>query len=426
MLCPFLDLPSYDLSPLEDIFQKQLKRWKTFRRWQQDNRGLEAAGDNFQDHLVEVRKEFTKVGYREGLAKLDVDPAFVKGPGSRWWRLQTKRRWERAFQREQNCHHLSQYQTAVHARLGRHGYNDKNLFEPTLNENPGQQSALITWIEYLCFECWWLDHYAERARRLQPAYDAAWIKLQGLGVLMSNDTPESIHTRESAVNESDKIRQCRKAHLAATAAGTAQKAQVALDRAIARREALSAFVKETKTYEKLRQNMERQRLVVHWVAQQVALMREENDQDCLVTAPAAAAQAPAATTLAATLPTTSTRSISKATVEPSCSSLKKRKSSSHDDGDKDEDNDNASPPRSKRRKIASAVKNDTHSTMTATAAKPRQSQSQRRQETPGMSQNTTRAIETSSRKGITPAPELRRSARIRALKQNLEYKNRSG
>ncbi len=448
MLHPFWSHPSYGFLPYE-IFQRQLERWQEFRHWQLDNRGLEEADDGYEAHVTKVRQEYTKIGYLEGLAMIDADPSYLAGPGTQWWSQQKKRNWERACQREPGCRQLPKYQIAAHARLTRHGYDDLRL-ESKLDEDPKRQDALATWIEYLCFECWWQDHYAARLEKLQPAHDAAWAKLQDSGFLLPDETAEFVRSRACAMERSKDMNQSHKTYLAAEEAvarargrGAAQpivqkavdrleRAKASYERTLARSHATSAFIKEIKAYQNGKEDMERQPSLVHWVAQQVALVREEiqRPKDPVITtaAPTSASRTLVATTAAAA-PTSASRTLAATTSAapalapaPTCRFLKRKSRDDnndstndiYDDGSSDKNDNNDNIP--KRRKIsltaaATSAKSTTTPITTARTAKPRRPK--RQAYTQDESQDTT-ATDITIRQATVPTQGLRRSARIKA------------
>ena len=179
------------------ILQKQWVRWQDFRTWQRDNRWIKddegdfaAYAERYKDHM---RKYLPTQWVQETLIELEADPSDIKNAWNRerWLRCDQQR-----FCRE---HHggvkFADYNNAVKRRLARHGFT--RPFE--LKEDLTQQDNLTTWIEYLCFEYWWLDRYTDFINRLKPDYDKAWQKLVDTKVLQPYQTEEYIATDECAM-----------------------------------------------------------------------------------------------------------------------------------------------------------------------------------------------------------------------------------
>lgn len=200
-------------NPLEarkpwEVFHRQLRRWRDFRKWQNDNRGLEEDDGGFPSYVertkLEERKVYTEHGYAKWLAEVEADPSSLK-----WaWELeQAQRQRQRYFCREHGCDGFPDYVEAVKRRLAQH-----NFTRPfQLHEDPTQQDKLTTWIEYLNFECWWLDRYTRTIQRLKPDHDKAWQDLVDLKVLRPGETNESIRTDASAMRREAEKEQAKKA-----------------------------------------------------------------------------------------------------------------------------------------------------------------------------------------------------------------------
>ncbi|PHH90253.1 hypothetical protein CDD83_4161 [Cordyceps sp. RAO-2017] len=167
MLQPFWAYPPAHSNPWR-VYQKQLKRWQDFRNWQKDNRGLEDDDDGYSAYVERTKRDCIKYGDTEELAEIEADPECLRS----YWEQNEHytRRWQRRWQREPGCNGFSDYVDATKRRLERHAFT--RPFQ--LNEDPKQQDKLTTWIEYLCFEYWWLDRYTKSIKRLQPDYDKAW------------------------------------------------------------------------------------------------------------------------------------------------------------------------------------------------------------------------------------------------------------
>lgn len=125
------------------------------------------------------------------LPEVEADPSILK---DEWWNYSLSHR----IKQYNSCreHHggveFADYVNAVKRRLARHGFT--RPFE--LKEDPKQQDNLSTWIEYLCFEYWWLDWYTDIINRLAPDYDKTWQKLTDSKVLRPHETQEYVPTDE--------------------------------------------------------------------------------------------------------------------------------------------------------------------------------------------------------------------------------------
>ncbi|KAK4070040.1 hypothetical protein Purlil1_13558 [Purpureocillium lilacinum] len=139
MLRPFWAYPR-DTQPSWSVFRRQLKRWRDFRKWQVDNRGLEDEDGGFPAFVEMMKRIYTNCAYEEGLAKIEADPSWLK---SEWLDDQRIRRWQRYHQRERDCNGFSDYVDAVKRRLARHGFTQPFY----LQEDPKLQDKLTTWID---------------------------------------------------------------------------------------------------------------------------------------------------------------------------------------------------------------------------------------------------------------------------------------
>ncbi|OAQ99006.1 hypothetical protein LLEC1_07203 [Akanthomyces lecanii] len=324
--------PLYPIRLLRDVLDNQTTtgwrqqiRWRDFRHWQLDNRDIKEADDGYRAHVSQLREWYLKIPDTNLLAELDADlaadPLCLAGPGTEW-RLQQKRRaWKRCFQREPGCRGFSSYRIAAHTRLARLGFaysyaidddgnnddddvhddDDKNKNDPRrcrefqLDEDPKRQDALTTWLE-----------------RHQTEHNAAWAKLQGSSLLLSDETAQLIHTNACRTRRYNDVRRARAAVLAAqeelARAATQGKlvkrkmtrrleaAIKADDRARARSLAMAQFIKETEEYRATQEDVKNQPVLVAWVLQQLELVREEAKTGEGEEAVAATQPPPAATT----------------------------------------------------------------------------------------------------------------------------------
>jgi hypothetical protein len=117
-----------------------------------------------------------------------------------WEQHQRDRGRERAYMREVRGNTgFLKYVEAVKQRLACHGFTQPFRLEA----DPGRQTKLATWVEYLNFEYWWLDKHALRIKLLRPKRDETWERLVGSGVLRPGENPGSLRSHESAVELSE-------------------------------------------------------------------------------------------------------------------------------------------------------------------------------------------------------------------------------
>lgn len=153
MLRPWLDIPNAN-PPKWEVFMRQLRSWKEFRRWQKYNR--EDFSDWGDQKFVEVELAYNR---------------FVRA-----------------------CRYeYPEYTEAVKKLLEQHGLTQSFQF----HKDPAQQDKLTTWIEYLGFEYWQFEWSTRSIKRLQPKYDEAWKKLVDSGLLRLDETAEFVRTDES-------------------------------------------------------------------------------------------------------------------------------------------------------------------------------------------------------------------------------------
>ncbi|KAJ8113737.1 hypothetical protein ONZ43_g5086 [Nemania bipapillata] len=154
------------------VFSLQLDRWKEFRRWQRDNRGDDsAAEDTFAAFVDERRTYFKYNGIESGIT---TRPDFEEIMARIWEGEKAHRDYLRERAREVPQGSFTEYAEGAQRRLARHGFSQP--FQ--LLEDPKQQDKRVTWIEYLEFECWWLDEYTRcweiRKKRLNGAKEERW------------------------------------------------------------------------------------------------------------------------------------------------------------------------------------------------------------------------------------------------------------
>ncbi|KAM3525833.1 hypothetical protein MY4038_007124, partial [Beauveria bassiana] len=242
-----------NISPVSPsgIFQKQLQRWRHFRKWQNDNRGHEDDDGGF--------------------------PA------------------------ESGCRGFCDYTEAVKRRLARHGF-----IQPfKLNEDPKTQDKLTTWIEYLNYEYWWLDKYTSDIKRLEPEHDKLWQELVDKKILRPHETKEFVRTASSGMQcEAEKDQAIKTVQRAESEAkriyaltqedperlripkarrilmlkhGTEKllAAKRRLGQAQSRSFLIIQFVQATFDYDEAKRDAARHRVLMQWVLDQVPLIEAE-------------------------------------------------------------------------------------------------------------------------------------------------------
>ncbi|KAI9768826.1 MAG: hypothetical protein M1840_004640 [Geoglossum simile] len=157
-----------------ELFSRPLERWKEFRRWLRHNRGLRtAAEESFTVFLEENRSYFESAG----LSQITARPDFEKTVRGMWQQEKGDLQRERVYRREVRDGTLAEYEAAAQRRLASHGFSQPFR----LLEDPDRQDERVTWIEYLEFECWWLDQTAKSVQRReqnQPGNDDTGERLQ--------------------------------------------------------------------------------------------------------------------------------------------------------------------------------------------------------------------------------------------------------
>lgn len=167
------------------VFTEQLFRWKEFRKWQKENRGIYEEGVEFAADLEARKQRLLRLDEDVQAAELEDQEGldFFR----RFWQEEHRR-----LQRSVREHHgdggFPQYVEAVKRRLAAHNFTKAVWLEQDLE----RQDALATWIEYLNFEYWWDEKFDAEVRQLQPKHDEAWVELRSANVLRPLETSESI------------------------------------------------------------------------------------------------------------------------------------------------------------------------------------------------------------------------------------------
>ncbi len=296
MLRPFYEHPPLDYdAPMNCFFERQLVRWQEFIRFQMHNRGSNS-----------MTKDLLDQGYRAMLVREATS-------GSEWWALMSdwtlgdsqgryeeyvnRRKDERTFLRDRDCHNFGEYQAAVRERLARNGVDLSTGC--VLNEELGEQDPLTTWTEYLAFEYWHMEQYDEDINIHRPMHDRAYQRLQGAVALRAYETSDFLPTEEAQVQRRVELDQayrwcdeaaltiarleqrpasmqrnpadmhaathfCRTTRMMAEAQAELEAATAAKDAAARRDEKIAAFLHETDTYREVCDIRERHSHLLAW------------------------------------------------------------------------------------------------------------------------------------------------------------------
>ncbi|KAG5801990.1 hypothetical protein H9Q71_013424 [Fusarium xylarioides] len=284
------------------IFQRQLQRWRNFRNWQNDNRGCEDDDGGFLAY-VERRKYVIQRDYlpdfcAKRLAEIEADPSCLK---SQWEDIQWERERQRRHCRERGCRGFRDYVGAVKRRLACHDFTQP--FE--LDEDPKKQDKLMTWIEYLNYEYWWLDKYTSDIKRLEPEHDKLWQELIDENILRPHETKDFVRTDASGMErETEKdqaikavqrmeskakriyvltqedpkrlhIPKAKRIMMLKHGAEELLAAKRRLEQARRRSHLIVQFVRATFDYDEAKRDAARHRVLVQWVLDQVPRIESE-------------------------------------------------------------------------------------------------------------------------------------------------------
>jgi len=236
------------------------------------------------------------------LAEIEADPSRLEPS---WDRIQFFRRRQRRLCREPDCDGFLAYAEAVKCRLARHEFTLP--FE--LNEDPKKQDRLVTWIEYLNYEYWWLDKYTGSIERLKPDNDRAWQELVDEKVLRPHETQEFVRTMASPMErqvEEDgamkvvrqleaeakriytltqespqrlSIPRAKRMSMMEAGATKLNAAKRRLHQIRSRNRRVTDFIRATFDYADAKRDAARQQVRVHWVLEQIPLVEAEMAHD---------------------------------------------------------------------------------------------------------------------------------------------------
>ncbi|KPM36141.1 hypothetical protein AK830_g10411 [Neonectria ditissima] len=184
----------------QGVLGRQLRKWRDFRDWQRDNRNLKDEV-TFSTWAARVTRNIVPslcdYEYEEWMVRTETGkPDDIVD----WVIYQVDREGRRAWCKEERCDGFADYAKAVKRRLVRHQFTKP--FE--LNEDIKQQDELATWMEYLGFECWWLDRYNKAAGDSQAELDTIWRQLVENTLLKPKEKNKSLkHLQDGKVLESE-------------------------------------------------------------------------------------------------------------------------------------------------------------------------------------------------------------------------------
>jgi hypothetical protein len=281
------------------VYTHQWERWQKFRVWQRDNRGDLDVQDEFEREKADLIRIWVKYG--KDLSKIDTEEQWAQ----EFERVKNRRGWQHRYTVEgavvgkRGEARFPAYVQAMRARLDRHGFS-----RPVrLDQDHQQQDPLTTWIEYLNYEYWIHDGFADKAAKLQTQYETRLRELMDANVLLPGETPESVcefhhgfiiqrqkEVANEAVNVAETAVSVAKKALDSTSRDTHRQGQeVALARA---RERLKKAVEAEDTVKKRselifkfgsvnnpfnqsKQKAENHQILLQWILDQVPLIEAE-------------------------------------------------------------------------------------------------------------------------------------------------------
>lgn len=287
------------------IFLEQRERWRDFRKWQKDNRGLEDENDTYEAFVKETSfwEERCNLDWAQAKfeAELKRNPRCLEAE----WRYELRGRNRKRLRcRERDCNGPVDYFEAVKRRLASHGFT--RPFE--LLEDPKQQDQLTTWIEYLGYEYWCLDGYTGDMERLGPKHDEAWKKLVDAKMVGPHDTIEDIRSMGGSLRRENDAQQAhtevrmakaeaervydltqesperflipekQRVEMLNKVSRDVERAERRHKNVKARNDKVSAFINSTSTYFGAKTRWTCHRLYVQWVLEQLPLVEAEMAQ----------------------------------------------------------------------------------------------------------------------------------------------------
>ncbi|KAI9671162.1 MAG: hypothetical protein M1817_003669 [Caeruleum heppii] len=222
------------------VFSTQLEDWESFKhQWQWDNRGKYAGDEGFFGFLESKRKRWLHMGE----PKVVSDPTFEDTTRHIW-------EYKERYLELSGTEGFAAYMQAVERRLASHHFTQP--FQ--LAEDPRQQDARTTWVEYLSYVYWWRDRHAAAMEAAVPRYRQAWDELHHFDASPLATTS----TTTGALDE----------ELGA--------ARVQLEMT---RQQIRKFIRGTKAYRRGEMAVRRQELRAQWVLEQLPLINPTSSPD---------------------------------------------------------------------------------------------------------------------------------------------------
>lgn len=281
------------------VYTMQWERWQKFRKWQRDNRGSLDVQAEFEREKVELTVASLKYSGKD-LSK-DTEEQWAQ----LFERVRNRRGWEHRYTVEGDViskrgeARFPAYVKAMRARLERHG-----LSRPVrLDRDHQKQDPLTTWIEYLNYEYWVHDRFADKAAKLQPRYETTLRDLMDADVLLPGETPDSVcdlhhgfiiqrekrvadeavDAAEAAVAVAKKdldtrdhaARRPRQEAELARVRANLKKAVEAADAVKKRSELIFAFGSVYNPFSQSRREAEKHEILLEWILDQVPLIEAE-------------------------------------------------------------------------------------------------------------------------------------------------------
>ena len=235
------------------VFSRQADRWWEFLKWQLDNRGPPAVGnDRVSAYLAARKRRHLQSGSHDMVSN------------STSFEMAVRREWEmrpKLLEVPSNAG-FPAYKEAVKKRLASHNFNR----EFQLEDDPRQQGVWTTWVEYLNFEYWQADRLAASLKTSEQRYRNAWNALQCLNTRQPSSlgrvaVPSS---KDSPANAPP----CLEQQLATTQADLA-----------ALRQKMNSFIRETRPYRRTEEDARRQNILTRWVLEQLHVIEAEAAQE---------------------------------------------------------------------------------------------------------------------------------------------------
>ncbi|KAI0868387.1 hypothetical protein GGS24DRAFT_482530 [Hypoxylon argillaceum] len=221
-----------DVPPL---FSTQLEDWQAFQqRWQWDNRGKLEAEEGFSAFL----ESHTRFLLHKGRHKYVSCPTFEEESRMFWNQKQR-------YLETSGSDGFVAYTRAVEKRLTSHGFTQ--AFR--LAEDPRQQDAWTTWVEYLSYTYCCHDRYVNAMSTSEHRYRKAWAQFQGF----VSSQPSLSPSTGSLVGDLD----ATKAELEATM------------------QQVNNFMQKTKAYRWKELAARRRKMRAYWILEQLSSIETE-------------------------------------------------------------------------------------------------------------------------------------------------------